>query len=59
VRVAVTARRLDKLEELAQAITAAGGQQPVLIEQDMYAEDAAEPSLARAASRVWAKSTSS
>ncbi len=48
VRVAVTARRLDKLEELAQAITAAGGAQPVLIEQDMYAEDAAER-LSRAA----------
>ncbi len=50
VRVAVTARRLDKLEELAQAITAAGGAQPVLIEQDMYAEDAAER-LSRAATQ--------
>lgn len=41
VRLAVTARRADKLEELAGAIVAAGGVTPVLIEQDMYAEDAA------------------
>ena len=41
VRLAVTARRADKLEELAGAIVAAGGVKPVLIEQDMYAEDAA------------------
>ena len=41
VRVAVTARRLDKLRELHQEIVAAGGAEPVLIEQDMYAEDAA------------------
>ncbi len=41
VRLAVTARRADKLEELAGAIVAAGGVKPALIEQDMYAEDAA------------------
>ncbi len=41
VRLAVTARRADKLEELAGAIVAAGGFKPILIEQDMYAEDAA------------------
>jgi len=41
VRVAVTARRVDKLRELASEIVAAGGLEPVLIEQDMYAEDAA------------------
>lgn len=41
VRVAVTARRADKLRELADEIVAAGGAEPVLIEQDMYAEDAA------------------
>ena len=40
VRVAVTARRADKLRELAAEIVAAGGHAPVLIEQDMYAEDA-------------------
>ena len=41
VHVAITARRVDKLQEVAQAIVAAGGRAPVLIEQDMYAEDAA------------------
>ena len=41
VRVAITARRREKLEELAAEIVGAGGAQPVLIEQDMYAEDAA------------------
>lgn len=41
VRLAVTARRIDKLRELATEITAAGGPEPVLIEQDMYAGDAA------------------
>ena len=41
VRVAVTARRADKLRELADEIVATGGPDPVLIEQDMYAEDAA------------------
>ncbi len=42
VRLALTARRLDKLQEVAAAIVAAGGIQPTLIEQDMYAEDAAQ-----------------
>lgn len=41
VRVAISARRVDKLRELAAQIVAAGGAEPVLIEQDMYAEDAA------------------
>ena len=41
VRVAVTARRTDRLRELAAEIIAAGGAEPVLIEQDMYAQDAA------------------
>jgi 3-oxoacyl-[acyl-carrier protein] reductase len=41
VRLAVTARRVDKLRELAAQIVADGGAEPVLIEQDMYAEDAA------------------
>lgn len=48
VRVAITARRADKLRELADEIVAAGGPAPVLIEQDMYAEDAAQR-LAQAA----------
>ena len=41
VRVAISARRKEKLEELAQEIVAAGGLQPVIIESDLYAEDAA------------------
>ncbi len=41
VRVAVSARRRDKLEELAREIVAAGGPAPVVIESDLYAEDAA------------------
>lgn len=42
VRLAITARRVDRLRELAAQITTAGGAEPVLIEQDMYAEDAAQ-----------------
>ncbi len=42
VRLALTARRVDKLEEVAAEILAAGGEKPVLIAQDMYAEDAAK-----------------
>ena len=41
VQVALTARRMDKLQEVARDIEAAGGPKPVLIEQDMYSEDAA------------------
>ena len=41
VQVALTARRMDKLQEVACDIEAAGGPKPVLIEQDMYSEDAA------------------
>jgi 3-oxoacyl-[acyl-carrier protein] reductase len=48
VRVAVSARRIEKLEELAREIVAAGGKQPVLIGCDLYEEDAAGK-LARAA----------
>ncbi len=40
VRVAVSARRVDKLRELAQEITAAGGAEPVVIESDLYQDDA-------------------
>ena len=42
VRLALTARRIDKLREVADAIGAAGGPQPLLIEQDMMAPDAAQ-----------------
>ncbi|MBL8372016.1 MAG: SDR family oxidoreductase [Burkholderiaceae bacterium] len=41
VRVAVSARRTDKLQELAAEISAAGGHAPVLIACDLYADDAA------------------
>jgi 3-oxoacyl-[acyl-carrier protein] reductase len=48
VRVAITARRADKLAELAAEITAAGGPEPVPIEQDLYADDAAARTAAAA-----------
>jgi 3-oxoacyl-[acyl-carrier protein] reductase len=41
VRVALTARRVDKLHALGREIVAAGGHEPVCIEQDMLADDAA------------------
>ena len=41
VRLALTARRVEKLQEVAAEIVAAGGAAPVLIAQDMYADDAA------------------
>jgi 3-oxoacyl-[acyl-carrier protein] reductase len=41
VTLALTARRLDKLHELAGEIVAGGGAAPVLIEQDMLVADAA------------------
>jgi len=40
-RLALTARRMDKLQEVSDTIVAAGGTRPLLIEQDMYADDAA------------------
>lgn len=42
VRLAVSARRVEKLEELAGEIVAAGGKKPVLIGCDLYEEDAAK-----------------
>ncbi len=42
VYLALTARRKDKLKAVADEIVAAGGKAPLLIEQDMYAEDAAQ-----------------
>jgi len=42
VQLAVSARRMDKLQELSAEIVAAGGKKPVLIECDLYAEDAAQ-----------------
>ena len=48
VRLALTARRLDKLREAAAEIVAAGGAEPVLFEQDMLAQDAS-PRIAQQA----------
>jgi 3-oxoacyl-[acyl-carrier protein] reductase len=41
VHVAAVARRTELLESLAEEIVAAGGKRPVLIRQDLMAEDAA------------------
>jgi len=41
VRVAIAARRVEKLEELAREIVGAGGKPPVVVASDLYAEDAA------------------
>jgi 3-oxoacyl-[acyl-carrier protein] reductase len=51
VRVAVSARRIDKLRDLSAQIVAAGGPEPVLIEADLYASDAAQ-TLARTANEA-------
>jgi len=48
VRLALSARRLDKLQALSEQIVDAGGPKPVLIEADLYASDAAQK-LAEAA----------
>ena len=42
VRLAISARRADKLKEVADQIQAAGGHRPVVIESDLYPEDAAQ-----------------
>jgi len=41
VKLAISARRADKLQEMADEIVAAGGHRPVIIESDLYPEDAA------------------
>ncbi len=48
VQLAITARREDKLTELSKDIVAAGGKTPVIIVQDMYADDAAASISSRA-----------
>lgn len=48
VRLALTARRIDKLREVAAEIVSAGGAEPVLFEQDMLAQDAS-PRIAQQA----------
>jgi 3-oxoacyl-[acyl-carrier protein] reductase len=41
VQLAISARRVALLEEVAETIAAAGGKRPVVIESDLYDEDAA------------------
>jgi 3-oxoacyl-[acyl-carrier protein] reductase len=48
VRVAVAARRVEKLRELSDEIVAAGGRTPVLVGCDLAAEDAASTLAAQA-----------
>ncbi|NJM43733.1 MAG: SDR family oxidoreductase [Brachymonas sp.] len=42
VQLAISARRVDKLEELSSEIVAAGGKKPVVIQTDLYEEDASK-----------------
>jgi 3-oxoacyl-[acyl-carrier protein] reductase len=48
VRLALVARRFNLLEEVAGEITETGGTAPVLIQQDIMAEDAAEQIASKA-----------
>lgn len=48
VRLAISARRLQLLNDVAQQIVALGGHRPVVIESDLYAEDAAQKLAAAA-----------
>ena len=48
VKVAAAARRTDILRELADEIAERGGVRPVIVEADLYAENAAEALAARA-----------
>lgn len=48
VRLAISARRVDKLEELAAQIAAAGGKPPVLLGCDLYEADASTRLAAQA-----------
>ena len=48
VRLAISARRLPLLTEVADQIEASGGHRPVIIESDLYAQDAAQQLTAAA-----------
>ena len=48
VRVAISARRVAMLNEVADEIVAQGGQRPVVIESDLYADDAVQKLTAAA-----------
>jgi len=47
-RLAISARRVDKLQEVSDAIVAAGGKQPLLLACDLYQSDAATQLAAQA-----------
>lgn len=42
VKLAISARRVDKLEEISAEIVAAGGKKPVVIQTDLYEENASK-----------------
>ncbi len=42
VQLAISARRVNLLEEVAAEVVARGGKKPVIIESDLYADDAAQ-----------------
>lgn len=48
VRVAISARRLNLLNQVADDIVVRGGHRPLIIESDLYAEDAAQKLAAAA-----------
>jgi 3-oxoacyl-[acyl-carrier protein] reductase len=48
VQLAISARRVDKLEELSAEILASGGKKPAVIQTDLYEEDASKKLAATA-----------
>jgi 3-oxoacyl-[acyl-carrier protein] reductase len=48
VQLAISARRVDKLEELSAEIVASGGKKPAVIQTDLYEEDASKKLAAAA-----------
>lgn len=48
VQLAISARRVDKLEELSAEIVASGGKKPTIIQTDLYEEDASKKLAASA-----------
>lgn len=58
VQLAISARRVNLLEEVAAEVVARGGKKPVIIESDLYADDAAQSSR-RPPSPAWGVWTSS
>jgi 3-oxoacyl-[acyl-carrier protein] reductase len=52
VQLAIAARRVDKLEELASEIVASGGKKPHVIASDLYEDDASKKLAAHALSAL-------